>query len=84
VTRTPPGLPRGKGESPPCAWAMLFGDHEAEADAHVVGPDAFVTAKKWLGERGNHLGRERLAGVLDRELPDVGASRRGSAGAVLR
>src|SRR6185437_7465927 len=27
----------------------------------------------WLGKRGDHLGRERLAGVLDRELHTVGA-----------
>ncbi len=51
-----------------------LGDREAEADARVVGPDAFVTAKKWLGERGDHLGRKRLAGVLDHELYDIGAS----------
>ena len=45
---------------------------QPEADACVLGADAFVAAKKWLGKRGDHLGRERLAGVLDRQLHDVG------------
>jgi hypothetical protein len=40
-------------------------DCQPEAHACVVGADAFIAAKKWLGKRGHHLRRERLAGVLD-------------------
>jgi hypothetical protein len=41
-------------------------DCQPEADARAVGAYAFVATKKWLGKRGDQLGRELLAGVLDR------------------
>ena len=52
-------------------------DCQAEADTCVVGPDAFGAAKKRLGERGDQLWRELLAGVLDGEhgIPGVNAGR---------
>jgi hypothetical protein len=52
-------------------------DREAEADASVVGADAVGAALERLGERGDQLRGELLAGVLDGELHarGVGAGR---------
>ena len=49
-------------------------DREAEADARLVGVDAFGAAQERLGEGGDQLGGELLAGVLDGEHRTVGVS----------
>ena len=47
-------------------------DRQAEADAGVVGADAFGAALERLDERGDQLRGELLAGVLDREHHTLG------------
>ena len=49
-------------------------DCQAEADACVVGVDAFGAATKRLDERGDQLWGELLAGVLDGERHALGVS----------
>ncbi|HEX3279055.1 MAG TPA: hypothetical protein VHR40_11070 [Thermoleophilaceae bacterium] len=49
-------------------------DRQAEPDSRVVGTDAFRAALERLGERGNHLWGELLAGVLDGEHDTLGVN----------
>ena len=46
-----------------------FDDRQAEADACVVGANAFGAALKRLDKRGHQFWGECLAGVLDRQCP---------------
>src|SRR3954453_2714077 len=49
-------------------------DRQAEADARMVGDAAFAAALERLGDRGDQLRDELLAGVLDREQRLVGVN----------
>jgi zinc D-Ala-D-Ala carboxypeptidase len=51
-------------------------DRQAEADAGAVGADALGAALERLDERGDQLGSELLAGVLDGERHAVASSAR--------
>src|SRR5699024_7250368 len=59
--------PRGEAESSVVRLGDALDDREAEAHATVVGADSLAAALEGLGERGDELGGELLAGVLDRE-----------------
>jgi hypothetical protein len=47
-------------------------DRQAEPDTRVVGPHALGAALERLGERGDQLSGELLAGVLDGEVHALG------------
>ena len=72
VTRSPPAARGVRVRVPSCASAMLFDDGQAEADARVVGANAFGAALERLGQRGDQLWGELLAGVLDGEHHRLG------------
>src|SRR3954469_4798606 len=63
----PAGSPGGEGERPIVGLGDALDDGQAEADAGVACVDAIAAALKRLGERGDPLWRELLAGVLDGE-----------------
>ena len=54
----PAGGSGGKGEGSVVGLGDALDDCQPKADACVVGADAFVAAKKWLGKRGDSFGRE--------------------------
>src|SRR4051812_9207634 len=70
----PPGAPGGEGEGSLVCSGDALDDGQAEADAWVVGAYALGAAQKRLGERGDQLWGELLAGVLDGEHHILGVN----------
>jgi len=66
--------PGREGEGSVVCLGDALDDRQAEADTRVVGAYALGAAKKRLGERGNRLWRELLAGVLDGEHHALGVN----------
>src|SRR3954470_20418139 len=71
------GWPGGEAEGSVVRLGDALHDGQAEADARVVGADAFVAAPKGLGKRGDELRGELLARVLhgERNGPGLSAGR---------
>src|SRR5262249_39266699 len=61
----PPSGPGGEGEDAVMCLGDAFDDCQAEAHTCMVTAYAFGAALKRLDKRGNQLGGELLAGVLD-------------------
>ena len=74
VTQSPPAARGVRVRVPSCASGDALDDRQAEADARVVGAHALGAALERLGERGDQLRGERLAGVLDGEHHALGVS----------
>ena len=70
----PAGGPGGEGEGSVVGLGDALDDRQAEADARVVGADALGAALERLGERGDQLRGELLAGVLDGEHHAAGCA----------
>ena len=70
----PAGGAGGEGEGSVVCLGDAFDDCQAEPDTCVVGAYAFGAAKERLGERGNDVWGELLAGVLDGEHRTLGVN----------
>ena len=70
----PAGGAGGEGEGSVVCLGDAFDDWQAEADTCVVGAYAFGAALKRLDKRGNQMGGELLAGVLDSEHHSLGVN----------